>query len=231
MPLQVLSPGLEADLRNDEAKLLVNEVRLFIDESTERPVLGVLMVTGQRIMFLRQGECGAGVLEKSFSFGFDDFMCCAVQNDTSQFPYACLWIMGGESEFSNLRFVLNPADGESEHQAAERGYRAMTQAMSSQDMAMDDSAVLPGGAGDGTEAGENPFGALASVSSIQELETQGWVTANNVESIDPETFFTEEARARLQDMFSPGMELAQVRENIEEMGIEDGSSCKDDESM
>merc|ERR1719204_109412 len=172
-------------------------------------------------MFIRQGECGSSVLEKSFSFGFDDFMCCAVQDDNSQFPHPCLWIMGGEGVFTHLRFVLDPTDGESEKEAAERGYKAMTQAMSAQDMAMEeDSAVLPAGAGNGTEAGLNPLGALATVSSLQELESQGWVTANNIESIDPDSFFTEEARARLQNMFTEVTDVNQVTSNLQDLGFE-----------
>merc|ERR550517_2303693 len=62
-------------------------------------------------MFVRKGSCGTGVLEKSFSFGFCDFMCCAIQNNPSQFPHPCLWILGGEGGFSNLKFVLDPVDG------------------------------------------------------------------------------------------------------------------------
>merc|ERR1719204_2458637 len=167
-------------------------------------------------MFIRQGESGSSILEKSFSFGFNDFTCCAVQNDTSEFAHPCVWIMGGEGVFSQLRFVLDPIDGESEHDAAERGYKAMTQAMSAQDLAMEeDSAVSPLAAGN-----DNPFGALADVSSVDELENKGWVTASNVESIDPDSFFTKEARLRLQTMLPENAEVALARMDMEGMGIE-----------
>merc|ERR1719204_2448437 len=115
-------------------------------------------------MFIRQGGSGSSIVEKSFSFGFNDFTCCAVQNDTAEFPHPCIWIMGGEGVFTHLRFVLDPIDGETEYEAAERGYKAMTQVMSKQDKAMEeDSAVSP------SEAGNDNFGALAAVSSVDEL--------------------------------------------------------------